>query len=182
MVGKPENDLRASVDGCRVDDVVERRLRRKIDGDRSLGTTRRAASSGERWARLTGAVRRNRVRMFGAQLAAEKGRAKRVAEPIIKRSWRVAGDMEQLAHEPFAACMERCASVVPGTLLTRPNGCRPVAAPQVRLMRDQVRACRYRSSHGRWPAELGGRLRTCPHCRDGRLRVVVGDGPLPHNK
>jgi len=171
LVGEGEDDLRASVDAFAVlDDIVERRLRRKlttvID---SLGTdpVRRA-----HWRAVAAAHDVASVAIVfdvpAAQLRRQnKGRTKRVPDAVLKRQlvdWPTV--LAEVESEPFGAVHRAdvtadVAAVVPRSLVTRDrpttSPARTTEAPSARALTFGLQIPQFTWPGG--PAEIGDRLR-----------------------
>jgi F420-dependent oxidoreductase-like protein len=171
LVGEGEHDLRASIDAFAVlDDVVARRLRRKLTTVvDSLGTdpVRRA-----QWRALAAAHGVACVAILfdvpPAQLRRQnKGRAKRVPDAVLTRQlaeWPAV--IAEVELEPFGAVHRAdVAAVVPRALVTRDRsvarpGAAPAAAgaPSARRLTFGLQIPQYTWPGG--PTEIGDRLRT----------------------
>jgi len=172
VVGEGEDDLRASIDAFAVlDDVVARRLRRKLTTVvDSLGTD---AARRERWRALATDNGVPCVAIIfdvpAAQLRRQnKGRAKRVPDAVVKRQleeWPHV--MAEVEREPFAAIHRAdVASVVPRNLLTRErsSGAEPGTARSDPSSSSPTRSLQFglQVPQFTWPggpAEIGARLR-----------------------
>ena len=169
LIGEGEHDLRASVDAFAVlDDIVARRLRRKlttvID---SLGTdpARRA-----QWRALAAAHGVACVAIVfdvpAPQLRRQnKGRAKRVPDPVLKRQlaeWPAV--LAEVQREPFNSVHRAdVAAVVPRSLVARdrPGGA-AVSVSEVSTLSARPLTFGLQVPQFTWPggpAEIGERLR-----------------------
>ena len=167
LAGEGEDDLRASVDAfALLDDVVERRLRRRLTT--VVDTLGNDAAPAQRWRAMAAKHGVPCHAVVFATPAADirrwnKARAKRVPDAVLRAQLaEFQAVVEAVRGEPFDGVHEVTPDVVP--MLVAPSLTRPRAPRRQRRARASNRnagsrsGCRSRSSRGRAARPRSGRI------------------------